>query len=284
MGRVKQESALRRGAVENVECFGTVFRFRWITVLVALILMPTTPLSAFQVASLNLGQMSAHASRIIVGTCMTKKEKVSHADGLVYTEYTFSVSEVIKGGVGQTVTVRQAHLGRKPSPRGSGHHHDSPSGSSGDGVYQQEPGPLFDLVPMPEYLVGQEVMLFLTGESDRGFSSPITLEQAVFDIQAEPRPSDVPVRGTRKQIMSRVGEGLLFMDMSAQKMAASRRFSESELSIFPTDTETPGVTGQNEKRKEKLNRKKGVFPYEDFVSVVKKLSDSPSGHPKGGRK
>ncbi len=143
-------------------------------------------------------------------------------NGLAYTEYVFDVTAVIKGNVDDPLIVRQVNLGREP-----------PDG----GEVTPQPVPRNPL-PLPEYQLGQEVVLFLTEESTLGLTSPLGMQQGVFDVQT--------LRG-KKFVSSRFSNITLLRGISAD-------------SRFPP------------KGAETLT---GPFQYDSFVSLVKELSGTP---------
>ena len=117
---------------------------------------------ATKVKRVNLEEIVKGADRIFAATCVAVEDTTLGDTRIPITRYTFSVSEGLKGGVGDTVVVR--HLGvRKPRPQGN------------KVLVFRVPG-------MPVYRVGQEVVLFLVAESVVGLSSPVGLSQGAFTV------------------------------------------------------------------------------------------------------
>ncbi len=97
-------------------------------------------------------------------------------------------------------------------------------------------------LPLPEYAPGQEVLLFLGPTSAYGLASPVALDQAVFDVTGA---------GPARRVAPRRGRGLLFRGMSRGALAAERGASPRELGLLDA---------------------RGPLPYDDFVSLVRKLA------------
>lgn len=117
------------------------------------LLSPVTPAS--QVRPLNVEQMTERAARIFSGRCVATEIVVDTELGVAVTVATFEVDRVAKGDVGGTVALRM--LG-------------------GDGVGTD------DMAGMPRFRAGDEVVLFLYGESASGLSSPVGLGQGRFSV------------------------------------------------------------------------------------------------------
>jgi len=155
----------------------------WGFVLGVVCLVPTD-LLAFQIVPMEFEEMTAQAERIIVGVCTAKDRKEmavgnDKKSNLAYTEYTFKVREVIKGNIGKRLKIRQVNLGGHPGP---------------DGVAQIDP------LPLPDYEVGHEVILFLAGDSTLGLTSPVGMDQAVFDVKMDGDHKSVIRRFDRQEV------------------------------------------------------------------------------------
>ena len=110
--------------------------------------------AAISVRSLNLSEMVSLSDRVFLGRVVKITDTVDSRLNLKVTVYTFYVLEGIRGaGTGKTVEIRQA-------------------GSTGGG-YSSVPG-------LPVYGKGQELLLFLHGDSRFGLTSPVGLAQGVF--------------------------------------------------------------------------------------------------------
>jgi len=115
-------------------------------------------LYATTVRPLGLEEMVALADRIFVGEVTEVKEgKDEH--GTFVTYVTFSASHASKGEVPPKLTIKQ--LGRRTP---------------------DESGRIFRIPGLPTYHVGEEVVLFLHGTSQRGFTSPVGLGQGKFKV------------------------------------------------------------------------------------------------------
>lgn len=110
---------------------------------------------ASQVRLLTLEEMTGRAARIFAGRCLRVKAVEAGAHGIPMMEVTFEVHQSLKGDARGTVTVRQP--GRV--------------GQRGGGI----PG-------LPSFRAGEEVLLFLYGESPSGNSSPVGLGQGKFTV------------------------------------------------------------------------------------------------------
>lgn len=107
---------------------------------------------------LSLAQVVTAADRAFVGRVVTV-ESGRDAAGIPSTRVTFAVSEAISGNVGSEVTIKQVGV----------------SAPLADGT-------VFHPAGVPTYQVGDEIVVFLSGESAAGFCSPIGFGQGKFDI------------------------------------------------------------------------------------------------------
>jgi hypothetical protein len=129
--------------------------------------------SQAQVRSINLREMTASAGTIFVGTVTdVHGGRDSHGDIVTYT--TFSVEQAIHGVSGTTVTVKQL-------------------GGEADGMTTR-------LAHMRYFQRGERVLVMFYPVSELGFTSPVGLEQAVWNIGP-----DNQVYGVRPQILSDLG-------------------------------------------------------------------------------
>jgi hypothetical protein len=116
------------------------------------------PVSAGQVRLVNLEQMTERAARIFSGRC-TSADVVFDPDlGADVIVATFRVERAIKGVTGRTATVRMPTAAVV-------------SGASGDAREMGSP-----------FRKGDEVVLFLYGESAQGMSAPVGLGQGHFKV------------------------------------------------------------------------------------------------------
>ena len=116
------------------------------------------PLLASQVRAIGLEQMTQRAARIFSGRCTGTGVVFDASLGRDVTVATFRVDRALKGVTGETVTVRM--LGGAPA--------DAPAG-------------------LPTFRTGEEVVLFLYGESPQGLSSPVGLGQGRFKVVTDKR-------------------------------------------------------------------------------------------------
>lgn len=200
-----------------------------------LLLATATPSLAYRMVLLSLEEMAGQAERIVAGVCTAREEREAAVGAagktLRYTEYTFQVTDALKGVVGQTLTIRQVRLGGGPvsnraAPPGAG----QPLG--------------VNPVPLPEYQVGQEVLLFLGGDSSLGFTSPVGMDQAVFDVETDALG--------RKMLKHRLGNQGLFRKGDAERLALTKRLVPEEAALLPLKEREP-------------------IPYAPFVSLTRKL-------------
>lgn len=113
---------------------------------------------AASVRSVNLLEMVELADRIFWGRCLGEESKVEASTGLAIVEYTFEVREGVKGvQSGQRLVFRQAQ----------------------SGLIGGIPG-------VPRYRKGQEMLLFLHGDSRLGLTSPVGLVQGTFQLRKMP--------------------------------------------------------------------------------------------------
>ena len=112
-------------------------------------------LLASQVRLVNLEQMTQRAARIFSGRCIETRVENDPALGRDVTVATFRVQRAVKGVSGDTVTVRMLSGGTSLG--------DEPAG-------------------VPHFNRGDEVVLFLYGESSLGLSSTVGLGQGSFKV------------------------------------------------------------------------------------------------------
>ncbi|MFB3903339.1 MAG: hypothetical protein ACE15E_07795 [Acidobacteriota bacterium] len=147
--------------------------------LLALVLFGPATL-AVSVKTLNLVQMTERADRVFHGKCLSR-QTVDENASIPIVEYRFLVKKAIKGVAdGETVVFRQV-------------------GGSETG----RPG----IPGVPQYRVGEELVLFLRKESRRGLTSPVGLGQGAFLVKKN---------GTgRAEVMNFVGNRNLAVGLSA---------------------------------------------------------------------
>lgn len=158
---------------------------------------------ATKVKSVNLEQMVQEADRIFIGTCVAVEDDTAPGTEIPITTYTFSVSERIKGVMGDTLTVRQFGV-REPRIQGD------------QALVQRLPG-------MPVYRVGQEAVLFLHPDSSLGLTSPVGLFQGAFTIEE---------RDGRKVLQNGNQNWGLFKGLSKEESVRKWKLSNEEAALF----------------------------------------------------
>ena len=116
------------------------------------------PALASKVRRVNLEQMTERADKIFAGRCVGTTVTLDPELGREVTIVTFRVTRAVKGDVGETVTVRM--LGRQDAAATRG---EAVAGHS-------------------RFEAGEEVVLFLYGDSSLGLTSPVGLGQGKFTV------------------------------------------------------------------------------------------------------
>lgn len=120
------------------------------------------PARAASVVPLYLDEIIDTATVAFEGTCLGNRSERDPLTNLVVTYTTFSVREVLKGGVGTTYTIKQIG-GSLPD----------------DNIRYRVEG-------VPKFTAGEDYVVFLAGVSAAGFSSPIGLAQGRFRVEGAP--------------------------------------------------------------------------------------------------
>lgn len=139
----------------------------WLVGLVGAGALLGAPARASQVRPINIEEMTGRAARIFAGRCVEVQTTVDPAFGHEVTLATFEVDRVVKGSLGRTISVRM--------PGGD----DASGGTAG----------------MPLFRPGEEVVLFLYGESEMGFSSPVGLGQGRFSVVTDKQGRRIALNG-----------------------------------------------------------------------------------------
>ncbi len=172
----------------------------------AIITMSINDVYATKLLHRNLYELVSLSERIFVGKCVSVRESKydPEVSGILYTEYTFEVSETIKGNVTGIIVFRQYGLTK---PRIVG-----------------ENVAIVKYIPaMPLYREGQEYVLFLIGDSVLGLTSPVGLFQGAFIITRD--------YTGRKVVLNGIQNLGLFKDMPVHKLNL-QTFSRSERALF----------------------------------------------------
>jgi len=129
-----------------------------VTLLLACLAGLRTPADAIMTMRLSLEQITANSDRAFVGRVVGVHSGRDSA-GVPSTWVTFAVTQPLAGRVGSEVTIKQFGA----------------TEALADGTAVHFPG-------VPTYRPGDELVLFLSGESDAGFCAPIGLGQGTFPI------------------------------------------------------------------------------------------------------
>ena len=129
---------------------GTTSR-RFIATLVTV--LSVTMAGATQIRPLNIEEMTERATTIFAGRCLNVRVETDRKFGRDVTVATFRVERSIKGTSGSTITVRMPWASEAAVPAG-----------------------------VPSFARGDEVVLFLYGESAIGMRAPVGLGQGRFRI------------------------------------------------------------------------------------------------------
>ena len=140
-------------------------------------------LNASQIRSLNLAEMTERAERIFSGRCVDVRVELDPELGVNVTHVTFAPERGAKGDVRGSVTIKM--LGDPDSVAG-----------------------------LPVFHEGEEVVLFLYGESAHGLTSPVGFGQGKFVVQRDKQGQRLAVnafanenlfRGLSTEARQRVG-------------------------------------------------------------------------------
>jgi hypothetical protein len=127
-------------------------------VLALLLFLSIAPSQASRVRPVGLEEMTLRADRIFSGRCVNVRVAPDPDLGQLVTYVTFAPHRVEKGDIRGSVTIKL--LGDQDA--------DAPRGQATQGV--------------PVFRKGEELILFLYGDSPRGLTSPVGFGQGKFDI------------------------------------------------------------------------------------------------------
>lgn len=200
----------------------------------------------------NLEEMVATADRIFVGKCIDVKEtKEMVAKGIMpVTYYTFTVSQVIKGKVPQTITFKQlGHRPRKPAAKNSG---------PLVGPYLADPKTYIH--GMSGYVIGDELLLMLIPKYSAGeLTYPVGLYQGAFFITRSSSGKAL----VKNSINNR---GLFtnpYTNFSKSESAARVIFPNRDRAIIDSKLQPQSV--------ETLVSKPGALPLDDLVALLREI-------------
>lgn len=126
-------------------------------VAAAFVTLFSTSSNALSVLPLELDDIIDQSTVAFEGTCVASRSEIEPGSRLIVTYATFAVSATLKGKLSASYTVKQ--VGGAPISGGL-------------------------LLPSATaYEVGKSYVLFMTGASKAGFSSPVGVGQGKFDIQ-----------------------------------------------------------------------------------------------------
>ena len=178
-------------------------RTRLLTATLSL-LVATISLTATTVRIVNLSEMVRASDRIFHGRCVSSRE-MTHSNGLPVVEYTFLVTDGLKGTVeGESVVFRQLQTSRA---RG------------------------FVIAGLPVFRKGQDLVLFLAADSRIGLTSPIGLSQGVFSVLEDRRGRLSIVNGMKNQNLSRDLEPSRLHKMGLEHSQAELLRSQGPISL-----------------------------------------------------
>ncbi len=187
-----------------------------------LFLLPSVA-SAFLVLQLDLQQMTELAERVFVGRCISATEGVDrNGRPVVYVSY--EVTETLKGArpVGtpaERITFKQIRMTTTTS-----------------------------VSELPHYEVGEESIVFLSGESDIGLTAPVGLMQGKFRVVTD--------SAGEKKVLNGHGNRGLLQGLKKNKTVKLMALSKKESRLISS-----GSTD---------------IPYDDFVSLVKRFTNGAS--------
>lgn len=196
--------------------------FRKLFLIVALFLIFPFSSHSFLVLRLNLEQLTSLSDRIFVGRCLEVKPAKDKGGRLV--QYvTYEVTETLKGAPEERITFKQIRLGE--------------GGERGDFTTTTA------FSDLPNYEVGEENVIFLSGESDIGLTAPVGLLQGKFQIVTNAKGE--------KRVVNGLGNKGLFLGLSKSPRVKALTLSTRERKMMESASSTPSL--------------------QDFVSLVKKL-------------
>tara|TARA_B100000315_G_C14594085_1_gene597662 strand:- start:5122 stop:5733 length:612 start_codon:yes stop_codon:yes gene_type:complete len=196
-----------------------------LTLIFFLVYVPEQ-VSAMRVNPLTLEQMIEKAEIVFVGQCLTSTAQEDSYFGQTITVTEFAVSEVLKGNLGKTHQIK--HYG---------------------GAFE---GNSRHIVGMPTYTPGQDVILFLYGESQYGLTSPVGIWQGVFNFVGDGESS------SPSMVVNGINNTGLLLGFHFDMLLNAERLSDPQRKAI--------------QRQARVNR--GPILYEDFRLITKMLIGS----------
>lgn len=156
-------------------------RRRWITTVsfFAFWSLSTTLSWASQVRPMNLEEMAERADRVFLGRCVQVTAEMDSELGQMVTHATFVAQRSAKGGVHGQVTIKLL----------------------GDQAADGAPGR--SLAGVPRFEKGEEVILFLYGDSRRGLTSPVGLGHGKFVVLQDKKGQRLALNATGNETLFR---------------------------------------------------------------------------------
>jgi hypothetical protein len=174
---------------------------RLFLIFVLILSLTSTAAHAIMVLSMNLEQMTGLADRIFLGTVLSSDDAFDE-DGRWCNFVVFSVTEAFKGDVTAGTELKIKQVSQKPM-----------EGLDGS-VFSST---LF--LGVPQYKVGEEILVLLAGDSAIGFTSPVGLSQGAFRVVVNEIGD--------KMVVNDAGNKGLFKKMTVQSALKARGISEA---------------------------------------------------------
>jgi len=146
----------------------------WAIAILPIALIFSVRTEAIMVMSFTVEELMARAEKVFIGTCTNVSHRVND-QGIPVTEVTFAVSEAVKGEVGTTVTFQQLDTQAQQRPLRSASQdllQENPQGFAANAV----------IANLPNYLPGEEVLLFLAAPGKLGLTAPIGFTQGKLPV------------------------------------------------------------------------------------------------------
>ena len=178
-------------------------------------ILPSPVIQAVVVRQINLAEMTGSARYIFSGVCINKE--ITYDEDIqreVYV-FTFRVNQMIKGAPRNQFAVKTSKT-------------------------------LVEMKQVPVYKIGDEVVLFLYGESRSGFTSPVGLGQGKFSVRYLP--------GGERKVVNENNNLNLFKGMDKQEYT----------DMFIKSSYRNRVTGI-------LKQKSGPVNYDIFLAITEAL-------------
>ncbi|CAN5367199.1 hypothetical protein BH11PSE11_BH11PSE11_38270 [soil metagenome] len=177
-----------------------MYPFRRILLAALSAMLLSGPAQASSVLPMNLDQIIDGAQIAFQGICTGSRSERDAQTGRIVTFTSFDVTDVLKGTVGATHTIKQV------------------GGTVGGETYRVN--------GVPNFAVGQDYVVFLYGVSSAGFSSPVGLQQGKFVVTPGPSGPEISNGRDFKEMLP-VQAGL------PQAAAVKIQQAQGELTHFP---------------------------------------------------